>query len=225
MAKTGDPYLLYLSSAFSDRDSLDRYLAAVQFVVDRHDVLRTAFIWENVSTPVQVVRRNAPLSIVELQLDQANGPIPQQLKSILDPRHHRIALSQAPLLRFITAQDIDGCWILVHLSHHLTSDHSTLDTINEEIRAFLDGRGDTLPAPEPYRNFIAQIRLGTSQDEHERFFREMLSDIESPSLPYELTNVHGDGAGTTELRRMLPQELNDQLWRQAKRIGVSVASL
>lgn len=144
---------------------------------------------------------------------------------MFDSRHHRIDLNQAPLLRFITAQESDGRWILVLLLHYLVSDHSTLDTMNEEIQAFLGGFGDTLPRPEPYRNLIAQTRLGMSQEGHERFFKEMLSDIESPPLSYELTNVHGDGVGITELRRVLPRELTDQLWRQAKRIGVGVASL
>lgn len=76
MSKTGDPYLLYVSRAFNDKDSLGRYLEAMQFVVDRHDVLHTAFIWENLSAPVQLVWRNTTLSIVELQLNQSNGPIP-----------------------------------------------------------------------------------------------------------------------------------------------------
>ncbi|WP_340622345.1 hypothetical protein [Xenorhabdus siamensis] len=37
--------------AFADRALLDRYLAAMQRVVDRHDILRTAFIWQNIIRP------------------------------------------------------------------------------------------------------------------------------------------------------------------------------
>ncbi|EGH36019.1 amino acid adenylation, partial [Pseudomonas syringae pv. japonica str. M301072] len=35
---------------------------------------------------------------------------------------------------------------------------------------------DTLAAsvPVPYRNYVAQARLGVSQAEHEAFFRDML---------------------------------------------------
>ncbi|WP_427126534.1 non-ribosomal peptide synthetase, partial [Rhizobium leguminosarum] len=45
LATQGDPYLLVSQMAFAERSVLDRYLAAVQQVVDRHDILRTAFVW------------------------------------------------------------------------------------------------------------------------------------------------------------------------------------
>ncbi|WP_350307909.1 hypothetical protein, partial [Photorhabdus viridis] len=71
----GDPYLLAYPMIFADRALLDRYLAAMQQVVDRHDILRTAFIWQGLSAPAQVVWRQAPLSVAKLTLDPADGPI------------------------------------------------------------------------------------------------------------------------------------------------------
>ncbi|KAL1915186.1 uncharacterized protein VTP21DRAFT_7462 [Calcarisporiella thermophila] len=170
-------------------------------------------------------RDRTQLSVSELQLDPVDGPIIQQLKHKFQHRQHRIDLAQAPLIRIVTAQESNGRWILVRLQHHLISDRSTSETLNAEIQAFLEGHGNTLPPPLPYRNLIAQARLGANPIEQERFFKEMLADIESPTLPYGLTNVHGDGAEVTEARRMLPQELNKLLRSQAKRLGVSLASL
>ncbi|KAF9991343.1 hypothetical protein BGZ79_004648, partial [Entomortierella chlamydospora] len=94
-----------------------------------------------------------------------------------------------------------------------------------EIQAFLEGRGDTLPSPQPFRGLVAQARLGISQEAHERFFTEMLTEIDTPALPFGLADVHGDGTKVTESHRMLPQELNDRLRVQAKILGVSLASL
>ena len=112
MATAGDPYLTVICTAFRDRDLLDRYLAAFQKVVDRHDILRTAIIWENLSTPAQVVLRRATLSVTEHALDATNGSIVDQLMQMYDPQKYRIQLSEAPLTRFACAQDVDGRWIV-----------------------------------------------------------------------------------------------------------------
>ncbi|NHB98753.1 non-ribosomal peptide synthetase, partial [Photorhabdus stackebrandtii] len=225
LANEGDPYLLITQQAFADRSLLDRYLAAVQQVVDRHDILRTAFIWEGLSAPAQVVCRQVPLSVTELTLNPADGSISDQLGQRFDPRRHRIDLSQAPLLRFAIAQDTDGRWILLQLLHHLIGDHTTLEVMNSEVQAYLTGRGGSLLASTPFRHLVAQARLGTDQSEHTRFFTDMLATVDEPTLPFGLTEVHHDGSQVTESHRMLTPALNSRLRNQARRLGVSVAAL
>nr|WP_276510273.1 condensation domain-containing protein [Longimicrobium terrae] len=48
MTTEGDPYLLATLYSYGSRAELDRYLGALQAVMDRHDVLRTAVVWEGV---------------------------------------------------------------------------------------------------------------------------------------------------------------------------------
>jgi hypothetical protein len=120
LAREGDPYLLIAQMAFTDRKRLDDYLGAVQQVVNRHDILRTAFVWEHLSAPVQVVWRQAPLSVTELTLDPVEGSITEQLAQRFSPRQYRIDLTQAPLLRFVIAQNSDGRWPVVQGSPPLT---------------------------------------------------------------------------------------------------------
>ncbi len=225
METEGDPYLIITQMAFADRGLLDRYLDAVAQVVKRHDILRTAFVWEHLSTPAQIVWRNAQFSIEELSLDAANGPIAEQLRQRFNPRRYRIDLTQAPLLRFAIAQDDDGRWLLIKLMHHLIGDHAGFDLMDAEVQAWIKGQSDALPPPQPFRNLVAQARLGMSQEAHERFFREMLIEVDEPTLPFGLSEVHRDGSQVTESHRMLSQDLNDRLRAQAKRLNVSPASL
>ncbi|KAF9978020.1 hypothetical protein BGZ75_010167, partial [Mortierella antarctica] len=156
MATEGDPYLLTICTAFRDRDLLDRYLGAIQQIVDRHDILRTAIVWRNMTTPAQVVLRKAAISVTELTLDPADGPIIDQLKERYDDRKYRIELDVAPLNRYAFAQDVDGRWIMVQMLHHIIGDHSTMEIMEEEIEKILGGYGDTLAEPQPFRNLIAQ---------------------------------------------------------------------
>jgi amino acid adenylation domain-containing protein len=226
LAKEGDPYLLIAQMAFVDRTTLDRYLGAVQRVVDRNDILRTAFVWEGLSSPAQVVWRKAPLSVIELILNPADGPVIEQLSQRFDPRRHRIDLTQAPVLQFVVVHDpIEERFILLQLRHHLIDDASSLQLFYREVQAFFANRGEMLPSPEPFRNLIAQARLGTSVDEHERFFKTMLGEVDEPTLPFGLAEVHRDGAQVSEAHRMVSTELNDRLRAQARRLNVSLASL
>ncbi|KOY63119.1 hypothetical protein AM629_05190 [Photorhabdus heterorhabditis] len=225
LANEGDPYLLITQQAFADRHLLDRYLAAVQQVVDRHDILRTAFVWQGLSVPAQVVCRQIPLSVTELILDPADGLISDQLSQRFDSCRYRIDLSQAPLLRFVVAQEPDGRWILLQLLHHLIGDHTTLEVMNSEVQAYLTGQVDSLPAPVPFRNLVAQAQLGVSQEEHTRFFTDMLAEVDEPTLPFGLAEVHHDGSQVVESHRMLTTGLNNRLRSQARRLGVSMAAL
>ncbi|MBC8953654.1 non-ribosomal peptide synthase/polyketide synthase [Xenorhabdus sp. PB62.4] len=232
LADEGDAYLLMTQQAFANRTLLDRYLAAVQWVVDRHDILRTAFLWQGLSVPVQVVWRQASLSVTELTLDPADGPVSEQLAQRFNPRHYRLDLRQAPLLSFIiarenivTQEETDGRWILLGLQHHLIGDHTTLDVMNREVQAYLAGQKDGLPAPVPFRRLIAQARMGVNQEEHTRFFTNMLAEVKEPTLPFGLMEVYRNDFQVKECHQMLVSTLNERLRNQAKDLNVSLAAL
>ncbi len=225
LAERGDPYQLSAVLRFDSRARLDAWLAAMQQVIDRHDILRTAFITQGVSSPVQVVWRKAELSLRELRLNPAEGEIGSRLTALFDPRRVRPDLTRAPLLSFVAAQEEEGSWCILQQWHHLIGDHSTLAVMQEEINLILAGRGDELAKAPPFRNAVAQARLGVSKAEHEQFFRTMLADIDEPSLPFGLSDVHGEGRDISTAHLALPHTLNQQLRRQARRLGVSLASL
>ncbi|HEU4559433.1 MAG TPA: amino acid adenylation domain-containing protein, partial [Longimicrobium sp.] len=225
LSQEGDPYLLSSVSEFDTRARLERYLAALQAVIDRHDILRTALAWEGLREPVQVVWRHAPLPVEEVELDAETGAA-EELWRRHDPRRYRMELGRAPLLRACIAEDrARGRWLLLLHRHHLTSDHESLEVLREEISAHLRGLESELPAPLPFRVYVARARLGVSRDEHERFFRGMLGDVEEPTAPYGLLDVWGEGRGIGEAWLPVAGDLGARLRRRARALGVSAASL
>ncbi|HLD66449.1 MAG TPA: amino acid adenylation domain-containing protein, partial [Pseudomonas sp.] len=148
-----------------------------------------------------------------------------QLQRLSDPRQLRLDLSQAPLLRAYSARDPHSeRWLLALLDHHMVSDHVTLELILEEIQAILHGQGDHLPAPLPYRDFVAQT-LATSPQVHEAYFRRRLADIDAPTAPFDLLDVQGDGLDVADANLRLDAALALRIRAQARAQGVTPAVL
>ncbi|WP_122877371.1 non-ribosomal peptide synthetase, partial [Burkholderia pseudomallei] len=226
MSGESDPYVLSGVLAFRGREVMERFVSALQQMIDRHDILRTGFFWEGLEQPVQVVQRRATLPVSVVELDAREGDIVRQLEARFDSRGYRMDVSRAPLMHVHAACDGEHeRWVARVLFHHLSIDHTTLERVIEEARAIGQGRAEDLPRPEPFRNFVAQARLGVSEADHEAYFRAKLGDIDEPTAPFGLLSVQGDGREIAEAARRLKPELSGALRGHARRLGVSAASM
>ena len=226
MQGQGDAYLMRVQLTFAHRERLDGFLAALQAVIDRHDVLRTAVVWESLPEPVQVVWREARLNVQTVEIDPAMGDVAAQLAKRFDPSHVRIDVREAPLLNGYIAHDAAGDrWLLQMLCHHLIQDDISLGLLIEEVYTHLQGRADQLPPPSPFRDFVVRARLGTPREEHEAFFREMLGDVDEPTAPFGLLDAAPDESNVQETTLQLPASLGQALGSLARAFGVSTACL
>ncbi|WTN35326.1 non-ribosomal peptide synthase/polyketide synthase [Streptomyces canus] len=219
-----DVYLTPMPLAFDSRDRLDAFLAAFQRVVDRHDIYRTAVVSDGLREPVQVVLRHSELPVEEVTLDADGADPVEQLSAVAGSW---MDLGRAPLIDVHTAADpgSDDRWLAVVRIHHLVHDHTSMEVVLEELAAFLSGRGETLPEPLPFRNFVAQARLGVRREEHERYFAGLLGDVTETTAPYGLLDVHGDGTDVDNAQLRVPDELAMKVRELGRKVGVSPASV
>ncbi|MFJ9567910.1 amino acid adenylation domain-containing protein, partial [Streptomyces fuscichromogenes] len=217
-----DPYLLSLTVGFDDRERLDGFLSALQQVVDRHDIYRTGVVWEGLAEPVQVVWRRAVVPVTEVTLSQDGDPsveLPATAGRWMDVR-------RAPLVRVhVAAEPGSERWLALLQVHHLLRDHTGSDVVLGEVEAFLAGRGAELAAPLPFRDFVAQARLGVSRQEHEEYFAGLLGDVTEPTLPFGLADARGDGTGVRRVRQPVDDGLAQRIRERARQLGVSPATL
>ena len=87
------------------------------------------------------------------------------------------------------------------------------------MQAYREGREQELAPPQPFRNFVAQARLGIPKQEHEEYFRQMLGDVSEPTAPFGVLQVHGDGSEVQEEHQMLESALSQRIRRQARQLG------
>ena len=225
LQQEGDAYVTPTLLAFDTRERLERFVASLNEVVARHDILRTAVLWEGLSKPVQVVNRQAHVVLEWPDIDNA-AHVRTQLESLIDPTGHRIDVRRAPMIRLLAAQDAaNDRWLLQLASHHLISDHTTLERMVHEIGLQQQGRSSELPPVVPFRNFVAQAVLGADEAAHEAFFTDMLGDIEETTAPFGILDVMGDGSTVEEIHHPLPADLSARIRQVARAQGVSAASV
>ncbi|WP_371763340.1 amino acid adenylation domain-containing protein, partial [Massilia sp.] len=224
MQQESDPYVLPVLMSVPDRATADDVLTALQQIIDRHDVLRTAICTGVVSSAAQIVLRRAILPVNEISPSQ-ESPVEAQMHALL-AAPHRMSLGVAPLLHVHLAEDraSQRCFIVLSL-HHVIADHVALEIIQHEIVECLAGRADLLPSVRPYRDFVAHALRQVDGDDAKAYFERILGDVSEPTAPFDLFDVHGDGSAVIERHKSLDVELAARVREVARRSQVSPAVL
>jgi amino acid adenylation domain-containing protein len=183
-----DAGVYYVELACTLRGPLDvaAFERAFQDVVDRHTILRTAFVWEGVPEPLQVVRRKVRLPIEHVDL---RGLSEDDQRARLDElaasdRARGFDVAKAPLMRLRLACLGDDAHCFVWSRHHLLLDGwSTpivLDEVLELYRAHVEGRAPAIPKPRPFGDYVAWLG-GLDRARAEAFFRDELRGFATPT--------------------------------------------
>ena len=218
----GDTYVLPDVLCISSRDRLEDFIRALQYVIDRHDILRTAVLWEELPRPVQVVQRHATLPVEEIVLDREPAKL---IKEWMRPEKQRLDLRQAPMMRLQVAADPRSVqWYVLLQLHHIGSDGSS-EILVSEVVSYLKGYAQQLPEPLPYRDHVAHALAYARRYNSEAFFRSKLADVEEPTAPFGLLEVYGDGSQIEEAHADVEPDLARRVRHQARRLGVNTAIL
>ncbi len=219
-----DAYVLPTLLSVSSRERVDELIAALQAVIDRHDILRTAILWEHLPRPVQVVYRQAELAVDEIVLDSGRAA-EDQIKDRLRPEFQRLELRQAPLMRLQMASAESGSWYTLVQFHHITTDHLTTEAIVRDVVLRLRDTTTRLLDSVPYRNHVAQALACAEARNADAFFRSKLGELEEPTAPFGILDVYGDGSHVEEAQAAMQMSVARGIRAQARRLGVSAATL
>ncbi|MCF2829950.1 amino acid adenylation domain-containing protein [Pseudoalteromonas sp. DL2-H6] len=220
-----DTYVTPMAYRFKHPAKLDTFVTAFKQLVVRHDALRTAILWNNLSQPVQVVCREATLEVNEhwLQSDQSDDA---QLANWMSADKQWLNIQQAPLLKLTILRKpaSEECYLIVQ-EHHLISDHVSLEILQDDLIELLNGSGATLPEPAQYGAFITATQHQQNTQAAEEFFAEKLAGVSEVTAPYGIADNQADSSLQKERQQLLDSELSEAIRMQARRLDVSPAAI
>ncbi|HEX2188335.1 MAG TPA: condensation domain-containing protein, partial [Longimicrobiaceae bacterium] len=164
------------------------FARAWRLVMDRHPVLRTAFLWEGLEQPLQVVRSGRALPTAEH--DWRGVPAGERAERLAgwlaEDRARGFDLAAAPLMR-LTALRLSGAethWVWTY--HHLLLDGWSASLCLRDVFAAYDalrrGEAPALPPAVPFERYVAWTG---AQDAAagEAFWRDALAGFEGADAP------------------------------------------
>ena len=186
------------------RSSIDlpTFKQAWQYLLARHTILRSAFVWESLPTPLQVVRKHVDLPWQELDLQGLSAADQdERIKALykadrdrgFDPEH-------APLMRLTLLQLSPIAFHLLWSHHHLLLDGQSVALLLNELfhvyAALQHNSRPALPPPRPYRNYISWLEQ-QNQAEARAFWTSCLAGF-SVSTPLPGAQSRSRHTGDTE---------------------------
>ena len=163
----------------------DRFRAALAHLVTRHGVLRSAFVWQDVDEPLQVVKDDAvvPLTMHDWTALDATDRARRLESLVEDERRRGFDLGTPPLMRADLARTTAGDVFLLTF-HHAILDGWSVSIILRELIAIYEGLASgalpRLDAVRPFRDFVAWLRARDTRGA-EAFWDEELRGFTTPT--------------------------------------------
>ncbi|HZG53634.1 MAG TPA: amino acid adenylation domain-containing protein [Pyrinomonadaceae bacterium] len=179
-------YVAQANCEFAGSLHLASFERAWQRLLERHTVLRTSFVWEELEKPIQVVERRTQLPLVEEDwrgLSAAEQD--KRLQAFLHADRLRgFDLATAPLMRICLIRTSDEKTQLIWTWHHLLLDAWSVSQLIGEFSSLYkaharDERATLAPA-RPFREYIAWLRKQDAS-EAEQFWRRTLAGFTTPT--------------------------------------------
>ncbi len=166
-----------------DADALER---AWQLTVQRHTVLRSAFVGQDLDTPLQVVLREAALPFARHDWRELPGREQEMRLAELqqDERARRFDFAKPPLMRIALARMDERDYRLVWNSHHILFDGWSIPLLlNDVLSAYSALSRREIPKFLPLRPFRDYIGWLQRQDlgAAEAYWRKRLAEVHTPN--------------------------------------------
>ncbi|ARI83905.1 non-ribosomal peptide synthetase [Microcystis aeruginosa] len=181
-----DVYFVQFSCNLKGNVDTTIFEQAWQRLVEKYVVFRTAFIWESLSQPVQVVYRQVTVRVANYDWQHLTVQQQQQELAVFleSDQQKSLQLSEAPLMRLNLIKLDKNTYQFVWSSHHLLLDGWSLSlVIKDFLKIYQEISQNQVIADQPvvsYRQYIAWLQQ-QEQKPAEEFWRQKLQGFTAPT--------------------------------------------
>ncbi len=223
-------YTEQLACKFIGNLNTEFFQKAWQQVVQRHDILRTAFVWEDLDEPLQAVYEEAELPFIVLDWqDIPEGEREEKFKTLLESElKEGLELSEAPLMRnvLIKLNENESYFIWNH--HHLLFDGWGLPLILQEVFKFYDAQVQNKPLQlhplRPYKDYIAWLQE-QDMEKAKAYWQKRLAGFTAPTPLVTAQNTSEAAAGYGREEHILSEALTDKLNRLSRENQITLNTI
>ena len=206
----------------------DVFRQAWQRLIDRHAILRTAFLHEG-DKPLQLVCSKVQVPWEYFDWHELSPEEQQeQLETLLhNEREQGFKLSRAPLMRMHLIRETESRHRFVWNLHHLLMDGWCLSILFTELmdtyHAYAQGQTPVLPPVRPYRDYITWLSKQDQKDA-KRYWQEQLQGFITPT-PLPIGQYSHSQARYREVSITLDSHLSQQLDKFSREHRLTLSTL
>ena len=188
----GTSYLIPWFLRATGKLNAEALVRSLNQVIERHEILRTTFSWDN-GMPVQVVHRALTLDVPLRDISACTSPVREAENLAREEAHQPFDLERGPLVRAQLLRLSEEDHVLLLTLHHIIFDGGSRRTLVRELRAFYEANCTGAPAQLPppklqYADYAIWQRKhcqGAALERHLAYWRKQLAgspaSLELPS--------------------------------------------
>ncbi|WP_103866072.1 non-ribosomal peptide synthetase [Aquimarina sp. I32.4] len=227
-------YIEQMICDFPKGINISAFKASWDYIIENHSILRTAFIYDQLSIPVMCVYKNISLPFDVLDYTGLTEE-EQKIKFdalIKEDQQKVFAFDKAPLMRIQLVKIKSSFYRMIWTSHHILLDGWSIPIlVGELLNAYENlskGKSPAKKIEDKYGDYINYIN-SRNKTEEEFYWKEYLRNFnDSTLLPFVFDNDSNRNKGTGESKEMylnFDVEVTEKIKKFSKKNHITVNTI
>ncbi|WP_349409514.1 amino acid adenylation domain-containing protein [Pseudalkalibacillus sp. SCS-8] len=210
--------------------NIDRFRETVNHIVNKYDILRTAFLYKNVSKPVQIILKQRNIDVMYEDLTNSKINISKRLNNYkCEDKEKGFDLLKDPLVRISIFKESMNTFSIIFSFHHIILDGWSLSNLLSELKSVYTDltlyNRITFKDVEPFTKFL-KWQEKQDKDTALNFWKEYLDGYSKKASIFQKNQLEEtDSNKYQKVVHIIGRDKTKKMGAIANRLGVTPASM